>query len=124
MVMIDKGIDKAFAEQFAAEWIAAWNSHDLERVLAHYTDDFEMSSPLIRQIVSEPSGKLKGKPAVRAYWAKGLAAIPDLRLELTEILIGAESVTLIYKGHRGLSAEVFVFDDAGKVKTAMAHYEP
>ena len=122
--MINKEIDKAFAEQFAAEWIAAWNSHDLERVLAHYTDDFEMSSPLIRQIVSEPSGKLKGKPAVRAYWAKGLAAIPDLRLELTEILIGAESVTLIYKGHRGLSAEVFVFDDAGKVKTAMAHYEP
>ena len=31
-----------FVHRFAAEWIAAWNSHDLERILAHYTDDFEM----------------------------------------------------------------------------------
>ena len=26
-------IDRRFAERFAAEWIAAWNSHDLDRVL-------------------------------------------------------------------------------------------
>ena len=35
-------IEQAFAEQFATEWIEAWNSHDLQRNLAHYTDDFEM----------------------------------------------------------------------------------
>src|ERR1700723_3107179 len=28
-----------------AEWIAAWNAHDLPRILSHYADDFEMSSP-------------------------------------------------------------------------------
>jgi len=38
-------LSKAFADHFAAEWIAAWNSHDLERILSHYTDNFEMSSP-------------------------------------------------------------------------------
>ncbi len=37
------------AESFAAEWIAAWNARDLLRVLSHYTDDFEMSSPFIEQ---------------------------------------------------------------------------
>ena len=31
-----------FARRFAEEWIAAWNAHDLERILAHYTDDFDV----------------------------------------------------------------------------------
>jgi ketosteroid isomerase-like protein len=36
-----------FAERFAKEWVAAWNAHDLDRVLSHYEDDFEMPSPII-----------------------------------------------------------------------------
>jgi hypothetical protein len=28
-------IDRCFAERFAAEWLAAWNAHDLPRILAH-----------------------------------------------------------------------------------------
>ena len=28
-------ITREFAEGFAGEWIAAWNAHDLERILAH-----------------------------------------------------------------------------------------
>jgi len=40
-------LPSGFAERFGADWIAAWNSHDLDRVLTHYEDDFEMSSPLI-----------------------------------------------------------------------------
>ena len=37
-------MENGFAERFANVWIAAWNSHDLERILAHYEDEFEMSS--------------------------------------------------------------------------------
>ncbi|WP_226860359.1 hypothetical protein [Acidithiobacillus thiooxidans] len=54
-------MDKAFAEHFAADWIASWNAHDLERVMSHYDDDFEMSSPVIVQVTGEPSGMLRGK---------------------------------------------------------------
>jgi ketosteroid isomerase-like protein len=66
-------LQKGFAERFAREWIAAWNSRDLERILAHYEDDFEMSSPVIVTLAGEPSGKLKGKAAIGAYWAVVLA---------------------------------------------------
>ena len=31
-------VDSAFAEHFANDWIAAWNAHDLDRVLSHYAD--------------------------------------------------------------------------------------
>lgn len=111
------------AQTFAAEWIGAWNSHDLERVLSHYADDFEMNSPVIIQVAGEPSGRLAGKEAVGAYWAKALAMIPDLRFELISTLIGVNSITLYYKGARDrLAAEVFHFGPDGKVVQAFAHY--
>lgn len=111
-----------FAQRFAREWVEAWNAHDLDRVPSHYEDDFEMSSPIIVGLAGEASGTLRGKPAIRAYWAKALAMLPDLRFELVTVLAGVNSVTLYYRGHRGLVAEVFHFGGSGKVSKAFAHY--
>lgn len=111
------------AEKFADEWVDAWNAHDLDRILSHYEDDFEMSSPVIVRIMGEPSGTLKGKPQIAEYWRKALANAPDLHFEKLHVLRGANSVTLIYRGHRGLSAEVFLFAKTGKVAAAFAHYQ-
>ena len=115
-------ITQQFAARFAADWVDAWNAHDLERILAHYAADFEMASPVIAQLMGEPSGTLKGKEAIRSYWARALARHPALAFELLHVLVGAGSVTLVYRGHRGLSAEVFWFDAHGKVARAAAHY--
>ena len=117
-------MDRTFAEHFANDWIASWNSHDLPRILAHYADDFEMTSPVIIQLANEPSGTLRGKAAVGAYWAKALQLIPDLHFELITTLAGVNSITLYYKGARGLSAEVFHFGPDRKVLRAFAHYVP
>lgn len=115
-------IDAEFATHFAAEWIGAWNSHDLERILSHYSDDFEMSSPVIVSLVGEPSGTLRGKATVGAYWARALQHIPDLRFDLLGTLVGVDSITLYYKGPRGMSAEVLYFGPEGRVVKAGAHY--
>jgi len=121
--MTSSRLTPAFAERFAREWVAAWNAHDLERILSHYEDDFEMSSPVIVRLVGEASGTLRGKPAIRAYWAKALEAAPDLRFEIVSVLAGVGSVTVCYRGHRGLAAEVFHFSASGKVARAFAHYQ-
>lgn len=120
-------IDSLFARQFAADWIAAWNSHDLDRILSHYSDDFEMSSPLIVHAASEPSGKLRGKRAVGAYWARALTPrtltlMPDLHFKLVTTLVGVDNITLYYRSNRRLVAEVFEFGPDGKVLRAAAHY--
>jgi hypothetical protein len=115
-------ISREFAERFARDWIEAWNAHDLERILGHYTDDFEMASPVIVQIMGEPSGTLRGKAKIREYWTKALGQLPDLHFEPLSVLVGASSVTILYRGHRGQSAEVFWFDREGKVARAAAHY--
>ena len=57
-------INKVFADHFAADWIDSWNQHNLIRILSHYTDDFEMTSPVTIQLTGESTGTLKGKPSV------------------------------------------------------------
>jgi hypothetical protein len=82
-----------------------------------------MSSPVIIQVAGEPSGTLKGKDAVGAYWVNALSLIPDLRFELVATMIGVNSITLYYKGARDrLATEVFHFGPDQKVLRAYAHY--
>lgn len=116
-------IDQEFAETFAREWIAAWNSHDLDRILSHYANDFTMSSPYIAQLAGVDSGQLAGKAAVRAYWAAALRKMPNLRFEAVQTLVGADSVVIYYRGVRGMAAEVFFFGPDHLVQRAAAHYE-
>ena len=112
-----------FARRFAAEWIATWNSHDLDRILAHYTDDFEMCSPLIVERVGEASGCLRGKQKVGAYWKIGLAASPPLRFELIDVFTGVGSLTIYYRSvGRSVATEVLEFDGDCHVVRGRAHY--
>jgi len=53
-------IERAWALEFAQDWIESWNAHDMERILSHYTDDFEMSSPLIVERLGQSLGVLRG----------------------------------------------------------------
>lgn len=116
-------ISREQADRFAQEWIEAWNSHDLERVLEHYSDDFIMSSPRIAAIAQESSGVLCGKAAIAAYWAKALALLPELHFKLLATYVGADSVAIHYEGARGPAVEVFFFNQAGLVYRAAANYE-
>jgi ketosteroid isomerase-like protein len=115
-------LDPDFARRFADDWIASWNSHDLDRIMSHYSEHLEFSSPHIPQIAGEASGVLKGKAAVRAYWAKALKLIPDLRFELVSTLAGIGSIVLYYRNAKGeLKGEVFYFGPDGLVHKSDAH---
>ena len=87
--------DWAFA--FATDWIEAWNTADLDRILGCYADGFEMSSPLIGERMGVSSGRLRGKDAIRPYWAIGLAARPPLRFELIDVFGGMDVVAILYR---------------------------
>ena len=115
-------MDKETAISFADEWVSAWNAHDLDRILSHYEDDFEMSSPFVTKMTGDVSGTLKGKEAVGAYWSAALEKYPDGQFELQDVLSGSNSVTVVYQGVFGLTAEVFHFNNSGKVVRAYAHY--
>lgn len=85
------------AERFAREWVAAWNSGDIERIFAHYRDDFEMRSPLIAERGFAADGCLRGKDEVRPYWTAGLAADPPIKFELIGVHCGVGAIAIHYR---------------------------
>jgi hypothetical protein len=93
-------IDRAQALAVAQEWVDAWNAHDPERVVAHFTDDVVVRSPLAGQLRPGSKGELRGKDKVLSYYRDGLAASPGLRFSLVEVCIGVEDITIVYRNHR------------------------
>lgn len=116
-------ISETDARIIAVDWVKAWNSHDLDAIMAHYAPDVEFTSPFVVRLSGEPSGTLHGLDSLRAYFARGLEAFPDLHFELSHILVGLNSVVVYYRSVQDLlSAELMVFDARGKVVKVMAHY--
>ena len=111
------------AHALARRWIDAWNAHDLDRILDLYDDAVVMRSPLIVERMDEPSGSLRGKDRLRAYWAIGLAASPPLRFELLGVYVGVDSVTVHYRSvGRRLVAEVLTVDRSGRIVSGISHH--
>ena len=117
-------MDLAAAEKYAAVWADDWNSHDLERILAHYTEDVVWSSPGIARFTDDPSGRLQGREALRAYFAAGLRQLPDLRFTVDDVRAGVDSIVIGYRNERGQAvSEVLTFRD-GLICQGFGAYGP
>jgi len=111
------------AKKFAEKWIKSWNSHDLDDIMKHYTEDIEIITPMIKLAAGIESGSLHGKEQVREYWEKALAKIPDLHFELVEVTSGVDSVALYYKSIMNKRAvEVMFFNENGLINKMISHY--
>ena len=111
----------ADARAFAEEWIDAWNAHDVERVLTHYAPDILFMSPIAQRRVG--NGRVRGIDALASYWRGALKAFPDLKFELETVLMGHDSLTILYRNHlHQRVAEMVEFGPAGKVVQSIACY--
>jgi len=117
-------IDKKFAQEFAQEWVSAWNAHDLDAILSHYSDDFEMTSPFISSVAGGTGNTLKGKAAVAEYWKVALEKFPDLKFELSDVLVSQYSLIIHYRSVMNkMAAEIMMFGADGEVVKSIAHYD-
>jgi hypothetical protein len=111
-------------KEFASHWIRAWNDHDIESIISHYSDDVEYFSGFLTRFAGNAAGTLRGKGAVKEYFAKALAAYPDLHFLLINVFRGVRSVVLQYRSVNGLTAaEVFEFNGKGLVDRVQCHYD-
>lgn len=111
------------AQEFAEDWIAAWNAHDLDRILSHYAADVVFRSPRITVVTGDKSGIVKGKASLEAYWRKALAGASDLHFTLERVFVSSNAVTVAYKNHRGQSAaETMIFNADGLIQEGVAAY--
>src|SRR3954469_2982295 len=99
------------------DWIAAWNSHDLERVLALYAEDIEMTSDKIQALGFDASGTVRGKERLRAYWGTALARLPNLHFELIDTYVSPDSIVVFYRNDRGAKiCEYLRLNADGKIR--------
>ena len=112
-------------QAFADEWVAAWNSHDLERILSHYAEDVVFESPFVIKVTGDPSGRVTGKPALRAYWSQALGRTPDLTFTIKSVFTGIGGAAIRYHSSRTGAevVEVFAFREDGLVQRSAAYYE-
>lgn len=112
------------AKRFASDWVEAWNRHDIDAVLSHYDDDFEMTTPMIQRVLGIESGTLKGKQAVGDYWRAALRKVPDLAFSIIDVTSGVDTVSIYYRAVMGkMAIETFFFNKEGLVHKAVATYK-
>jgi steroid delta-isomerase-like uncharacterized protein len=83
-------------EEWAKHLLAAWTSHDVEKILSFYADDCVFQDFAIGRI-------LNGKKALRAYLEESFTNLPDFRIEAKSSFASGDRVCIewIMSGTRG-----------------------
>jgi ketosteroid isomerase-like protein len=117
-------LQSAFAREFAQDWVDAWNSHDLERILEHYDEEVVLVSPVALKLLNNADGIVQGKTALRDYFVRGIQAFPNRRFDLIDVLWGVGTVVVYYANNvRGnKSAEAMLLTAEGKISRVWANY--
>lgn len=111
------------AKAFAERWYAAWNSRDIDAIMACYDPAIEHSSPFIKRYNGTDDLSLKGIESVRDYFARALVRNPTLQFHPEHVTVGLESVILVYRRMTGdLAAELFNLTPEGKIIRSISHY--
>ncbi|MBX7100672.1 MAG: nuclear transport factor 2 family protein [Myxococcaceae bacterium] len=87
------------ARALGQAWLEAFNQKDLERLLALYADDCTHHSPKLRVQQPHTKGEVKGKAALRAWWAGAFERMPSLRYEGFAVTASSDRVVLEYWRH-------------------------
>ncbi|HEY0976885.1 MAG TPA: nuclear transport factor 2 family protein [Flavobacteriales bacterium] len=83
----------------AQRWFAAFNAHDLEALLALYSEDAEHFSPKLLARRPETGGLVRGKNALRDWWQDAFDRLPTLNYEVHKLTADDEQVFMEYLRH-------------------------
>jgi hypothetical protein len=108
------------ARDLVTRWLEAANSHDIDRIMAFYAPDAVLESPVVVETLNEPSGRISGSKALRAYFSSGLAAY---RLLLVDVALGVSSINAWYVNQKGSRTSAYLEIGAdGKITRNVTHY--
>jgi len=83
-------------EAIANSWFAAFNTHDLDRLLSLYDDQAKHYSPRLKLRQPETRGWIQGRNALRAWWQDAFTRLPSLQYKPTSFTPGNEGVSMTY----------------------------
>jgi 3-hydroxy acid dehydrogenase / malonic semialdehyde reductase len=88
----------------AERWLAAWNAHDVERIVSLYAADARHTSARVRAFGGE-TDTLDGRETIAAYFRRGLERYPRLRFSPVSVSSGPRTVVIEYRAQRVDAAE-------------------
>ena len=80
----------------ANAWFSAFNTHNLEGLLALYDKDAQHYSPKLKLREPDTNGLITGKPALRKWWKDAFERLPDLHYRVTSLTANDERVFMEY----------------------------
>lgn len=83
-------------ENVAVRWFEGFNTKNLEGLLALYNDNAEHFSPKLKLRQPETNGMVRGKAALRAWWADAFERLPTLQYLPTSYTANNERVFMEY----------------------------
>eukprot|EP01102_Stenamoeba_stenopodia_P016760 TRINITY_DN588_c0_g1_i2.p2 TRINITY_DN588_c0_g1~~TRINITY_DN588_c0_g1_i2.p2 ORF type:complete len:126 (+),score=21.99 TRINITY_DN588_c0_g1_i2:250-627(+) len=83
--------------EIAHKWLDAWNRHDLDAIMTHYSDEVIFASPFVKSLLDNEQGTIVGKDALRKYFETALRNFPDLHFTLDNVMTGANSLVVTYR---------------------------
>ena len=113
----------ADGERLAAEWVAAWNAHDLDRIIELYAPGIVFQTPTVIDTLGLPDGTVRGLTELREHFARGLARLPDLHFELHDAYVGVRSLAIVYRWADGTPVcELHEYDPQERIERVQALY--
>lgn len=95
--MINNNMNQVMAnKQIALSWIKAFNDHHLENLLSLYDEDAVHFSPKLKIRHPETGGFIRGKAALRSWWADAFNRIPSLHYQLKNLIVNEEQLIMEY----------------------------
>jgi len=80
----------------AERWLAAWNAHDLDAILALYAADARHTSTRVR-LLGGSDDTVRGRDAIADYFRRGLERYPALHFEPMTVSTGPRTVVIEYR---------------------------
>jgi ketosteroid isomerase-like protein len=94
--------------QIAHNWFAAFNEHNLEKLLSLYDDQAEHYSPKLKVRKPETQGLIKGKDALRNWWQDAFDRLPSLQYEVLRLTPHADRIFMEYIRHVKNEEDIYV----------------
>lgn len=116
----------ASAAAVTERWLRCFADHDLDGLMALYADHATHTSPKVRARHPETGGVLRGRDALRAWWAGAFARLPDLRFTITGLTVGETRVFVEYVRHASGERDVAVAEvlevEAGRIVAGRVYH--
>ena len=83
-------------QQIALRWFDAFNTKNLEKLLALYDDEAQHFSPKLKIRQPETNGLIIGQEAMRVWWQDAFDRLPTLHYKVTSLTANSDRVFMEY----------------------------